>query len=147
MPSPGELGMSAIRLGFGLLLLLALLVPTAFDAAGQPRPRITHPRAVSLEPAGPAAAQSGRICVAAFEDRDGDGARGPGEAPRVGRSFLILDAANLTVARGATDASGEYCSSGLAPGAYAVREAGAAGAARTVTVAGADTVRAAFGGR
>ena len=90
---------------------------------------------------------SGRICVAAFDDRDGDGMRDAGEPPLAGRRFLILGGANVTLAQGSTDASGDYCSTGLPPGAYSLREAGPAGAARTVTVTGAETARVAVGVR
>ena len=71
-----------------------------------------------------------------------------GEPPLAGRRFIILGGANVTMAQGSTDAAGEYCTGGLAPGRYSLREAGAAGApGQPVTLSGTETARVAFGAR
>jgi hypothetical protein len=115
-------------------------------AAARRGPRVSNARSIGMEARD--APMAGRICVAAFDDRDGDGVRDAGEPPLAGRRFLILSGANVTFAQGSTDASGEYCSTGLPPGAYSLREAGpGAAAARAVTVTGAETARVAFGAR
>lgn len=136
--------MSAPRLARGLLSCLAISALTGAAAAAQRGPRVSNGRSIIMEPRSPPPA--GRICVAAFDDRDGDGVRDAGEPPLAGRRFVILGGANVTRAQGSTDASGDYCSTGLAPGAYSLREVGGA-AVRTVTIAGAETARLAIGVR
>lgn len=138
--------MPASRLAAGLLGCLGISVAAGAPAAAQRGPRVSNGRSIGMVAANAPAA--GRICVAAFDDRDGDGVRDAGEPPLAGRRFVILGAANVTRAQGSTDASGDYCSPGLPPGAYSLREAGLSGAAgRIVTVTGAETVRVAFGTR
>lgn len=136
--------MPASRLAAGLLCCLGTLALAGAAAAAQRGPRLSNGRSIGMVASGAPAA--GRICVAAFDDRDGDGVRDAGEPPLAGRRFLILGRANVTRAQGRTDGSGDYCSGGLPPGAYSLREAGAAGG-RTVTIAGAETARVAFGVR
>lgn len=136
--------MTGSRLALGLLGCLATLAPAAATAA-QRGPRVSNARTIGMEARD--APTSGQICVAAFEDRDGDGIRDAGEPPLAGRRFLILSSGNVTLAQGSTDASGDYCSAGLPPGTYSLREAGRAGAARSVTVTGAGTARVAVGVR
>jgi len=132
--------MSAPRLALSLLCGLILFV----GATAQRAPRVSNGRSIHMEAR--SAPAVGRICVIAFDDRNRDGARNSGEPPLAGRRFLILGSANVTMAQGRTDTSGEYCSTGLAPGAYSLRESGSA-AARAVAVTGAETVRVALGGR
>ena len=136
--------MSAPRLALGLLGCLVTLALAGAAAAAQRGPRVSNGRSIIMAPRNAPAA--GRICVAAFDDRDGDGVRDAGEPPLAGRRFVILGGANVTRAQGSTDAAGHYCSTGLPPGAYSLREAGGA-AARTVTITGAETARVAFGAR
>ncbi|HVQ08182.1 MAG TPA: SdrD B-like domain-containing protein [Allosphingosinicella sp.] len=138
--------MSAPRLVLGLLGCLGTLALVCAAAAAQRGPRLSNGRSIIMDPQG--APPAGRICVAAFDDRDGDGVRDAGEPPLAGRRFVILGDANVTLAQGSTDAAGDYCSTGLPPGAYSLREAGpGAGAGRTVTITGAETARIAFGAR
>jgi hypothetical protein len=137
--------MPASRIAPGLLGCLGILVAAGTSAAAQRGPRVSNGRSIGMVASSVPAA--GRICVAAFDDRDDDGVRDSGEPPLAGRRFVILSSANLTRAQGSTDAAGEYCSPGLAPGAYSLREAGAAGSARLVTITGAETARIAFGVR
>jgi hypothetical protein len=136
--------MSAPRIAPGLLCCLGILALAGAALAAQRGPRVSNGRSIGMVASGAPAA--GRICVAAFDDRDGDGVRDAGEPPLAGRRFVILGTANVTRARGSTDAAGDYCSNGLPPGAYSLREAGAAGG-RTVTITGAETARVAFGVR
>jgi hypothetical protein len=136
--------MTGSRLALCLLSCLGLSALAGAGAAAQRGPRVTNARSIGMEARG--APTAGRICVAAFDDRDGDGVRDAGEPPLAGRRFVILGGANVTRAQGSTDASGEYCSTGLPPGAYSLREAGAAGG-RTVTITGAETARVAVGVR
>jgi hypothetical protein len=139
----GRSAMTGSRLALGLLGCLGTLMPAGATAA-QRGPRVSNARSIGMEARD--APTTGRICVAAFDDRDGDGVRDAGEPPLAGRRFLILGGANVTFAQGSTDASGDYCSSGLAPGAYSLREAGQGnGAARAVTITGAETARVAVG--
>ncbi|HEV7661022.1 MAG TPA: hypothetical protein VGO55_14380 [Allosphingosinicella sp.] len=136
--------MTGSRLALGLLGCLGTLALAGAGAAAQHGPRVSNARSIGMEARN--APTAGRICVAAFDDRDGDGVRDAGEPPLAGRRFLILGAANVTFAQGSTDASGDYCSIGLAPGAYSLREAGqGSGAGRAVTITGAETARVAFG--
>jgi hypothetical protein len=134
------------RLALCLLSCLGIFALAGADAAAQRGPRVSNARSIGMEARDPPTA--GRICVSAFDDRDGDDVRDAGEPPLAGHRFVILGGANVTFAQGSTDASGEYCSTGLAPGAYSLREAGPGGAAaRTVTVTGAETARVAVGSR
>ena len=134
--------MSAPRLALSLLCCLVMFA----GATAQRAPRVSNGRSIHMEAR--SMPTTGRICVTAFHDRNGDGARNSGEPPLAGRRFLILGGANVTMAQGRTDTSGEYCSAGLAPGSYSLREAGsAAAAARAVTLTGAETARVAFGAR
>lgn len=137
--------MSAPRIAPGLLGCLGLLALAGTSAAAQRGPRVSNGRSIGMVAS--AAPAAGRICAAAFGDRDGDGVRDSGEPPLAGRRFVILSSGNLTRAQGSTDAAGEYCSPGLAPGTYSLREAGPGGATRTVTIAGGETARIAFGVR
>jgi hypothetical protein len=140
----GRSAMTGSRPALCLLGCLALSALAGAGAAAQRGPRVSNARSIGMEPRD--APTTGRICVAAFDDRDGDGVRDSGEPPLAGRRFLILGGANVTLAQGSTDASGDYCSTGLAPGVYSLREAGRGGAAaRTVTITGAETARVAVG--
>lgn len=134
--------MPVARLALILLTCTGTLSPAI--AAAQRGPRVSNARSIGLE--ADAAPAAGRICINAFDDRDGDGVRDAGEPPLAGRRFIILGGANVTMAQGSTDAAGEYCTGGLAPGRYSLREAGTAGApGQPVTLGGAETARVAFG--
>ena len=124
--------MSAPRLWLGLLGGLATLALAAAVAAAQRGPRLSNGRSIHMTPQG--APPAGRICVAVFQDRDGDGVRDPGEQPLAGRHFLIFGRANIVIAQGSTDAAGDYCSSALPPGVYSVRETAGAAIARTIAM-------------
>jgi hypothetical protein len=134
--------MSAPRLALSLLCGMIMFL----GATAQRAPRVSNGRWIGMEATN--APSAGRICVIAFNDRNRDGVRNGGEPPLAGRRFLILGGANVTRAQGSTDASGEYCSTGLAPGTYSLRETGSPpAAARVVTLTGAETARVAVGGR
>lgn len=136
--------MTAAQRALVLLACAGTLSPAI--AAAQRGPRVSNARSIGLE--ANVAPSAGRICISAFDDRDGDGVRDAGEPPLAGRRFIILGGANVTMAQGSTDGAGEYCTGGLAPGRYSLREAGAAGApGRPVTLSGTETARVAFSAR
>jgi len=134
------------RLALCLLSCLGTLALAGAGAAAQRGPRVSNARSIGMEARD--APTAGRICVTAFDDRDGDGVRGAGEPPLAGRRFIILGGTNVTMAQGSTDAAGEYCTGGLAPGRYSLLEAGTAAApGHPVTLSGTETALVAFGAR
>ncbi len=92
------------------------------------------------------AQEVGQICVGAFADRDGDGARGPGEAALtrgIGASLLnaagvVLDAALLEDSPYAAD--GLLCFGGLPQGAYELRATSAEFAPTTAFAFAAEVI-------
>ena len=64
----------------------------------------------------------GAICVLAYHDRDGDGARGPDEELLAGAVFTVSDERGVVASHTSDGVHEPYCFEGLSPGNYIVAE-------------------------
>jgi hypothetical protein len=122
------------RLFLLLAALAALLVPAAAHAQG------------------PTPVATGRLCLAAFDDANANGARDADEGPVAGVAFTVRDATHLAVAYTTGDQSEPTCYD-LLPGDYRIVALAPAGRGATgdqsweVTLAGNQLVTAEFASR
>lgn len=99
----------------------------------------------------------GFICVRAYEDANGNGARDRGDWPLPGWTYSVTDARGRLAARGMTDGGGGFCNGRpLAPGEYRITQmpiagwintdpGGAKPAVRRVVLPAEGSVTASFG--